>query len=418
MLRFLRIAALIAIIGFVLYWPIQFLLSQTQVAEAQEQESVLPLPEELSDPESNLAPNIHTPEGYIQPAYDPFYNKYRPDETFVERIPVAERGTNTPPQAEFTIRQEQVGLPDLTSGTTKTSFVFIAAPRDHETALSRMQVRWDFEGDGTPDTFFSRVKRAEHVYSQPGDYEVALEVLDGGGLVNRIAKRVRVVTNTPPTAHFSYKPGTGTESRIFIFETDESEDSQYRSTYLQYRFDWDGDGAWDTPYERKTVWRHRFGVSGSQRVVMEAVDSEGLTDQAEALVEVTRNTPPTAAFTMEVKELKTTGGGLGTDASNSTGAAPGTAVRKQYIFNASGSDDTETPSSTERVQATSGGMARLQYRWDFNYTGPDDINFDTNFTTSPRHSGFFQIPGERMVRLEVRDEDGATDQAFLNIVVD
>ncbi len=82
---------------------------------------------------------------------------------------------NTEPTASFTVNP--------TSGTTTTIFNFDASSSsDNEDATSALQVRWDWENDGTYDTNWSATKTATHKYSTIGTYTVKLEVKDSGGL--------------------------------------------------------------------------------------------------------------------------------------------------------------------------------------------------------------------------------------------
>jgi len=356
-----------------------------------------------------LSPNQYTSESYIPPAYDPFNNKYKPYTEFEEKIQPGDRAANTAPTAKFAVRTKQSGLADTAAGTTETDFIFDAfASTDAETRDSSLMVRWDFESDGKPDTYFSRTKRVYHKFEEPGVYKVTLEVMDGGGLIGTSSAHVTVVENTEPFAHFYYTPVSGTTGRIFTFTTSKSSDSQYRDSYLEYRFDWDGDNVWDTPYQQKTIWRHQFTEPGRYKVIMEAKDPEGATDTSWAVIDVFENTPPTASFTIEKKESRVYGTygtdyvGLG-DGIN----APGTATRykTEYIFDASASTDTENPS-------------KLKYRWDFNFTGANDIQFDTLWRSSPKASGHYDFPGEKTIRLQVMDEDGAVSTAYAKITVE
>lgn len=375
-------AALIYVLGNLLFSALQ--TPQAEAAEEVVQEDILPLPEDL---DGGLAPTIHTPDTYIQPQYDPFNNKFKPDETFIERVQENIEGLNTPPEAKFTV-QVPNGIADRQSGTTTTAFRLSAhGSTDHETRSSQLLVRWDFEDDGKYDTFFSRSKNARHTFEEPGVYTIKLEVLDGGGLISTTTQEVTVVKNTEPTAFFMFKPETGTTEQIFTFDASDSDDSQYKQYALAYRFDWNGDGQWDTPYKEKRVWRHRFEEAGTYNVVMEAKDPEGATTLTGTMVRVFNNQPPTASFTVDTKQVQTSKN----------------QVREKYLFDASKSFDPEGE--------------RLNYRWDFNYTGPNDINFTTNWSTSPKYSGFYDFIGEKTVRLQVRDADGAVDEIFVNLEV-
>jgi len=84
---------------------------------------------------------------------------------------------NTPPVAIITASQ--------TSGTTTTNFTFDALESsDNEDPLDVLQVRWDWEGDGTWDTQYTTEKTANHQFSEEGTYHVKLEVKDTGELTD------------------------------------------------------------------------------------------------------------------------------------------------------------------------------------------------------------------------------------------
>ena len=377
-----RIILFIVVTAAVLYLPVSMMLATAQAADVPVGEQ-FPVEEisvfdELGDGLSSLKPNVHTPENYIPPQYDPFSNKFRPDEEFRVRIEEEYTDVNTPPDADFTVRSER-GLADQHSGTTGVVFDFSGSPsRDKESRSGALRYRWDFESDGEWDTNFSRSKTVEHTFNTAGTYAVTLQVLDGDGLLDEETKDVIVVENTNPFAYFEFKPSTGTTKQVFTFRTSESNDSQYKDAFLEYRFDWDGDGNFDTPFDAKDVWRHMFEESGTHHVVMEVRDPEGASSFAEATIEVFENQPPTASFVIDV-------------------------VGEKYHFDASGSTDPEGQ--------------KLQYRWDFNYTGKNDINFSTGWTTSSKYSGVYDLVGSKVVRLQVRDTDGAIDDTFLSLVV-
>lgn len=385
----LKITIFVALAAVLLYLPVSMLLQTAQAAEEvndRSEQDILPLPEENF--QGGLAPGVHTPESYIPPQYDPFNNTFHPDKEFEERVREAHEPTNAPPEADFVVRTAK-GIADNLSGTIDTEFRLSAyAVRDNETRTGDLRVRWDFEGDGQWDTYFSRSKTTRHRFEEPGVYAVTLEVLDGGGRLSQETKFVTVVENTPPIARFQLKPSSGTTGQIFRFDVSDSDDSQYKNRSLKYRFDWNGDGQWDTPFKSKTIWRHRFEEPGVYTIVMEAQDPEGASGFAEGRIEVIKNRPPVPSFTIEMKTVQIT---------SST-------VQNRYSFDASGSFDPEGK--------------KLQYRWDFNYTGANDISFTTGWTTSPKHSGVYDFPGEKTIRLQVRDEDGAIRETFARIVVE
>ena len=117
---------------------------------------------------------------------------------------------------------------------------------------------------------------------------------------------------------------------------------------------------------------------------MEVIDPEGLTDQAFAQIGTFTNTAPTASFIVTTKQSMS---------------------KTYYQFDASATSDAETKAN------------KLLYRWDFNYSGKDDIVFDSSWTTSPKQSGTFSLPGIKKIRLQVKDADGAVSEAFGEVAV-
>jgi len=92
-------------------------------------------------------------------------------------------GTN--PIASFSV------LP--ASGDTSTDFAFDASgSSDVEDLLAGLQVRWDWENDGTWDTLWTGSKTANHQFLVPGDYTVKVEVKDSSGLTSNMTITVEV----------------------------------------------------------------------------------------------------------------------------------------------------------------------------------------------------------------------------------
>ncbi len=94
-----------------------------------------------------------------------------------------------------------------TSGTTTTVFQFDASgSSDAETPVEQLQVRWDWENNGTW-TPFSTIKTVAHQFETAGFYSVSLEVMDAGELTDCITYTVMV------TSGGKEKDGTFTDPR-------------------------------------------------------------------------------------------------------------------------------------------------------------------------------------------------------------
>lgn len=99
---------------------------------------------------------------------------------------------NKLPEAIFTIN------PDY--GDSSTIFLFDASlSSDSEDNTDLLLVRWDFEGDGIWETEFISLKTIMHQFTQPGTYNVSLEVKDTGGLISIVTQLLIIeLGNLPP----------------------------------------------------------------------------------------------------------------------------------------------------------------------------------------------------------------------------
>jgi len=90
---------------------------------------------------------------------------------------------NTAPVAIFTV--------EPATGNTGTIFVFDASSSsDAEDQISQLQIRWDWENDGTWDTDFSTQKIIQHQFTASGTYTVILEIKDIEGLRDTYSTQV------------------------------------------------------------------------------------------------------------------------------------------------------------------------------------------------------------------------------------
>ncbi|MBN2208892.1 MAG: PKD domain-containing protein [Candidatus Coatesbacteria bacterium] len=284
---------------------------------------------------------------------------------------------NLPPTACFTIEPQ--------SGTTETAFEFDAScSSDADSAgPAQLQVRWDFEGDGVFDTQFSYSKVAYFTYSTAGYKSPIVEVKDPEGATDTADQRIFVEEkNTPPDACFTVTPSTGSTATEFSFNASCSTDPDGTFATLQFRWDFENDGNYDTSYLTSPTVSHRFTTPGTKTVVLEVKDSAGDTDTAQRDIEVeSENEPPVACFT-----VNPVAGDTATD----------------FSFNASCSTDPD------------GSAATLQVRWDWE----NDGTFDTSFTTTKTATHRYTTAGTKTIKLQVRDAQGATDQTTWTIDVD
>ncbi len=186
-------------------------------------------------------------------------------------FPSCEEEKNNTPTADFTI--------DPYFGTIETTFIFDAnLVQDLEDPSEELMVRWDWESDSIFDTDFSTTKIIEHKFSSGGTFYVTLEVKDTKGLTARKTDYVRVAfNNRAPVARIVVTPGSGFLQDIFVFDASTSTDIEDKDADLLVRWDFDGNGDWDTEYSKEKIAEYQFDTAGDYEVKLEVKDSEGLT---------------------------------------------------------------------------------------------------------------------------------------------
>lgn len=85
--------------------------------------------------------------------------------------------------------------------------------------------------------------------------------------------------NTPPTALFTISPSNGTTSTNFVFDASSSTDNEDPTSNLQIRWDFDGDGVWDTNWETEKIDNYQYSYAGTYTAKLEVRDTEDLSDQ-------------------------------------------------------------------------------------------------------------------------------------------
>jgi PKD repeat protein len=179
---------------------------------------------------------------------------------------------NIKPTAFFTVDPE--------NGTTETQFNFDASgSTDPEDLTANLQVRWDWENDGTFDTEYRTIKTIQHTFLVAGTYTVVMEVVDTEGYGSMFSRVIHVTNpNTPPDADFTITPEKGKVDSLITFDASISKDTEDSLDQLEVRWDWNNDNIYDTPFSTEKVFRRSFSEPGTYSIKVQVRDSGGLTD--------------------------------------------------------------------------------------------------------------------------------------------
>ncbi|MCF8232779.1 MAG: SUMF1/EgtB/PvdO family nonheme iron enzyme [Bacteroidales bacterium] len=270
---------------------------------------------------------------------------------------------NLPPTASFTVSPE--------SGSYSLDFTFDASEvSDPEDPANQLEVRWDWENDGTWDTDWDTEKITQHQFSTPGDYTTKMEVRDTEGLGDNTTNTTEVI-NEPPEADFTVSPQSGSYADEFTFDASASSDTEDPLEELEVRWDFEDDGVWDTDWSTDKTVNHQYPSPGSYTAKMQVRDSQEATDNTTSEIEVINETPE-ASFTVNPQN--------------------GSYV-DEYTFDATGSSDYEDETET------------LEVRWDFE----NDGTWDTDWSTEKIINHQYTSPSNYTAKMEVRDSQEATD---------
>lgn len=165
-------------------------------------------------------------------------------------------------------------------GTTDTDVIFDASGTSDPDDPSRLlEVRWDFEGDGAWDTPFSTTRMVSHRYPEAGQFRVTVEARDPAGHLARAQRTVTIEgggsTPSPSPsegarAAFVVLPRTGTTMTEFTVDASSSRDDGSPGATLEYRWDWEADGTWDTGWSDAPTARITYEDAGRKRIKLEA----------------------------------------------------------------------------------------------------------------------------------------------------
>ena len=105
-----------------------------------------------------------------------------------------------------------------------------------------------------------------------------------GGLYYAVLDKI--VVGTEPHAEFTITPSTGDTNTLF--EVNATGSSDLEDAYLlEYRWDWEGDGIWDTDWSLGEVKKHQYLVAGTYTVVLEVRDTSSMIDSTSKDIVVT-----------------------------------------------------------------------------------------------------------------------------------
>jgi hypothetical protein len=185
-------------------------------------------------------------------------------------------GITTPPNASSTVSPDAgVAQPPGTVYTFDAS-----GTTDDEDYASSLTYCWDWEDDGGGCDDTSMV--ATHSYATGGWHTARLTVTDTDALTDTMTHNI--LAGYPPTATFTITSNTWAEIEVDASASDDFEDDP---ADLQARWDWEGDGVWDTGVFSVTdVLTHEYTTLGRYWPTLMLEDTDGISSTLSKPVDI------------------------------------------------------------------------------------------------------------------------------------
>lgn len=260
------------------------------------------------------------------------------------------------------------------SGTAPLTVNFTA---DGEDPAGTIEIfRWDFDGNGSYNTYDTVARDYNRTYSTPGVYNATLYVWSSTGEIASATIQI-TVQNNPPTATADILPSNG-EIPLIVQMTGSGSDSD--GSVAKYEWDFDGDGIYDWSSTSTGNTTYTYTEEGTFNAVFRVTDNSGLTATARATTTTVRTGPPGSPTAIA-------------SASPSSGNAP--------------------LSVTLSGSATDPDNNVVRYEWDFDNDGTYDWSSDSTGNTNYTYNE----AGTHVATLRVTDSDNLTgiDQVVVSV---
>jgi uncharacterized protein (TIGR02145 family) len=269
------------------------------------------------------------------------------------------------------------------SGNTTQTFSFDLNRSESRTGRgNKLFTRWDWDGDGTWDTPFTKLLVYDHRYYVPGTWKPRLEMTNLDGATDTLSFTIRVVKGqSPPKAVLRVVPETGHIFTLFLLDASGTRDDEDSLSLLKFRWDFEGDGIWDTPFGDSVRIYHRYPDPDFYQPRFQVKDPSGLISGNSRQIAVSLEDPRISVSFRCIPDSVT----------NNT----------PVILDASASTDLDFPDS------------QLMYRWDWN----NDRIWDTDWLADPQAEHVFVEEFFHFVRLQVRSSRGLTNEAVQKVRV-
>ena len=181
-----------------------------------------------------------------------------------------EKGVEIKPEIHLIATPGPVGL-------TTDILTFDARQTMNPPGGGELYFRWNFGEDSEWDSQMSKDPVKSKRFMKPGHYEVTVYAINSKGFSDTVIYQVDInLGRSAPRPVIRMEPETGhflTQFRLNARLTRDDEDSL---NTLKFRWDYNGDGTWETGFDTIPEGSYVFGAEGNYEPIVEVEDPTGL----------------------------------------------------------------------------------------------------------------------------------------------
>ena len=162
---------------------------------------------------------------------------------------------------------------DPSVAKTTDILLFEIIPSSSSSLNKNLFYRWDWDGDQVWDTDFSSTMVIKKRFLNSGEHLVYLQYADGKGNTKIVTQKVNITQGfSSPRAEFNISPPSGNFTQEFYFDASNTLDDEDSLSDLLFRWDFQGDGFWDTEFSSSPKASKKFKEPGFYHPKLEVKD--------------------------------------------------------------------------------------------------------------------------------------------------
>jgi PKD repeat protein len=159
------------------------------------------------------------------------------------------------------------------SGLTTQTFDFRIDIPNLPSTQKEYYIRWDLNEDSVWDASFTALPVITHRFYQKGVHTARAEVLTKDGQRILLKKNIRIDQGySAPHAAFKIDPPESNYLTEFTFDAGSTIDDEDAFSLLQFKWDFENDGSWDTESSSNPIAKHTYKKSGNYSVKLSVTD--------------------------------------------------------------------------------------------------------------------------------------------------